>query len=90
MYARTVRQVLTYVELGDADAGLVYGSTLYKSTKAKAVAEAPTGSHESVIFEAAMVKGTKHGQEVQRFLAYLRSPEARKGFEQCGFGMPEE
>lgn len=89
VYGRTVRQVLSYVELGDADAGFVYGSTLYKSTKARAVAEAPAGSHESVVFEAAMVKGTKHDQEVQRFLAYLRSPEARKAFGQCGFGTPE-
>ncbi|MEW6106877.1 MAG: molybdate ABC transporter substrate-binding protein [Bacillota bacterium] len=90
VYARTVRQVLTYVELGDADAGLVYGSTLYKSTKAKAIAEAPSGSHECVVFEGAMVKGTKHEREVQRFLAYLRSPEARKALEQCGFGTPDE
>lgn len=90
VYARTVRQVLTYVELGDADAGLVYGSTLYKSTKARAIAEAPSGSHESVVFEGAMVKGTKHEREAQRFLAYLRSPEARKAFEECGFGTPDE
>ncbi|MGE5592771.1 MAG: molybdate ABC transporter substrate-binding protein [Betaproteobacteria bacterium] len=90
VYARTVQQVLTYVELGDSDAGFVYGSTLYKSTKAKMLAKAPSGSYEDVVFEGAMVKGTQHRQEVQKFLAYLRSPEARKAFEECGFGLPKE
>jgi len=90
VYARTVQQVLTYVELGEADAGFVYGSTLYKSIKAKVLAKAPSGSYEDVVFEGAMVKATQHKQEVQEFLAYLRSPEARKAFEECGFGLPKE
>jgi molybdate transport system substrate-binding protein len=90
VFARTVQQVLMYVEMGDADAGFVFGSTLHKSTKAKAVAKAPAESHEKVVFEAAMVKGTRHENEAKRFLDYLRSLEARKALSQCGFGTPGE
>lgn len=85
VYARSVPQVLSYVELGDADAGFVYGSTLFGSAKARAVAEAPPESHEPIIFECAMVKATPHEKEVERFLAYLRSKDGRKAFEECGF-----
>ena len=54
--AKDVRQVLTYVATGNADAGIVYATDARISSKVKVVATAPAGSHSPVIYPIAIVK----------------------------------
>lgn len=82
-----VRQVLTYVEQGEVDAGIVYATDAvapnYKNIKI--VAKAPEGSHKPVIYPGAVLKATKNADEAKAFLAFVASPESAKVFEKYGF-----
>jgi molybdate transport system substrate-binding protein len=87
--ARTVRQALMYVEQGEAEAALVYRSTVRGSEKARVAAAAPPETHEPIVFEGAVVKAARHPEEARRFLEYLRTSEAARVFEEYGFKRPE-
>lgn len=85
VYAGTVRQALVYVEQGEAEAALVYRSTLRGSDKARVAAVAPPETHDAIFFEGAVVKAARHAVEAQFFLQYLLSPGAVRVFEEDGF-----
>ncbi|HTW24086.1 MAG TPA: molybdate ABC transporter substrate-binding protein [Candidatus Baltobacteraceae bacterium] len=83
--AKDVRQVLTYVETGDVDAGVVYTTDAMSSSKVKVVATAPPDSHEPVIYPVAVIKTTKSPAAAKAFEDFLSSPQARPIFEKYGF-----
>jgi len=82
---RDVRQVLTYVETGNVDAGIVYRTDALTSTAVKVVDTAPAGSHAPVIYPAAIVANTGKRQAAEDFMAFLQSDLAKDLFEQHGF-----
>ena len=83
--AKDVRQVLTYVETGNADAGLVYATDALISAKVRVVAVAPEWTHEAIVYPAAVVRGG-HGEEAaRRFEEYLSSQAADAVFMKRGF-----
>ena len=83
--AKDVRQVLTYVETGDVDAGIVYTTDALSSNKVKIVAEASADSHEPVIYPVAVIKTTKYPTVAQAFEDFLFGPQARAVFQKYGF-----
>jgi molybdate transport system substrate-binding protein len=85
VYAKDVRQVLTYVEQGEVDAGIVYATDAAISTKISIVAKAPAGSCKPVVYPAAVVKGSSHSAETQSFLVWLSSDTAGTLFAKYGF-----
>lgn len=85
--AKDVRTVLTYVESGNADAGIVYKTDAAISTKIKIIATAAAGSHQPIIYPAAILANAKQPKEAEAFLQYLLSPDAAKVFEKYGFAM---
>lgn len=85
VYGSDVRQVLSWMETGDADCGVVYATDAAVSDKVKVAAKAPAGSHKPVIYPAAVIKGTKHPDEAKDFLAFTSSDAAKKIFEKYGF-----
>lgn len=84
---KDVRQVLTYVETGNADAGLVYATDAMISSKVRVVATAPESSHDPIIYPMAMVAATRNQSVLSDFIAYLGSPAARAIFTKRGFTM---
>lgn len=85
VYAGTVRQALVYVEQGEAEAALVYRSTVRGSDRARVAAVAPPETHDAIFFEGAVVKAARHADEAQLFLQCLLSPGAARVFEEHGF-----
>lgn len=83
--AKDVRQVLTYVETGNVDAGLVYRTDAITSSNVKIVAAAPAGSSAPIVYPMAVIKSSKHQKEAEAFAAFLTSEEAVKIFEKYGF-----
>jgi molybdate transport system substrate-binding protein len=84
---KDVRQVLTYVETGNADAGLVYATDAQLSKQVRVVAAAPESSHAPILYPMAIVAGSRHEAEARAFLAYLSSPAAQTIFLKYGFRM---
>src|SRR6201981_1220561 len=83
--AKDVRQVLTYVETGNADAGIVYATDAKISKKVTVVATAPEDSHSPVAYPAALIKNSKNAAAAKAFLDFLASEKARTVFQKCGF-----
>ena len=84
---KDVRQVLTYVETGNVDAGLVYATDARISTKVRVVAVAPESSHHPIVYPVAIVAGSSNQGAVRDFIAFLSSPTARAIFVKHGFTM---
>jgi molybdate transport system substrate-binding protein len=84
---KDVRQVLTYVETGNVDAGIVYATDAMSSAKVKVVATAPAKSHAPVIYPAAVIKDSKNAAAARQFLDFLSGPRGRAVFQKYGFGV---
>ncbi|HXX45162.1 MAG TPA: molybdate ABC transporter substrate-binding protein [Candidatus Acidoferrales bacterium] len=86
--AKDVRQVLTYVETGNVDAGIVYATDAESSSKVKVAAKAPPNSHAPVVYPVAVIKGSKDSEAAKRFVGFLSSSEAAAVFRRYGFELP--
>jgi molybdate transport system substrate-binding protein len=80
-----VRSVLTYVETGNVTAGIVYRTDAAISNRVKIVAAAPKGSHQPIIYPAAVLTNAKQPRAAAEFLKYLTSDAAKKIFNKYGF-----
>jgi molybdate transport system substrate-binding protein len=86
-YGSDVRQVLTWMESGEVDCGVVYVTDAVASSKIKIVCEAPKDSHKPIIYPVAVIKSSKYSVEAQAFLDFLSTKEVENIFKKYGFGM---
>lgn len=82
---KDVSQVLTYVETGNIDAGLVYLTDALASNKIKMILTINEQYHDKIIYPAGIIKNSKNKDEALLFLDYLQSSPAIKIFEKYGF-----
>ncbi len=84
-----VRQVLTWVESGEVDAGIVYATDAATSDKVAVVCEAPSGSVKKIVYPVAILKTSAYAEQAQHFIDFLKTDECIKLFEKYGFIMAE-
>ncbi|QEV17954.1 molybdate ABC transporter substrate-binding protein [Streptomyces alboniger] len=83
-----VRSVLSKVELGEADAGLVYRTDAATAPgKVDAVA-IPDAQNAVASYPAATLKGSEHGKAAAEFVKWLSTPKAQKILRDAGFQKP--
>lgn len=85
VYTKDVRQVLTYTETENVDAGIVYKTDALLSDQVDIIASANTNTHTPIIYPVGVIKDSKHLQEAEGFYHFLKSDEAMQVFEQYGF-----
>lgn len=85
VYAKDVRQVLTYVETGNVDAGIVYKTDALLSKKVKMVATAEQKTHEPIIYPIGVIIETPHPKEAQQFFDYLQTEKSLEILKKYGF-----
>src|ERR1700723_4068018 len=90
VYAKDVRAVLTYVETGNADAGLVYQTDANTSKKIRVIAIAPPDSHDPILYPVAVLRDSKNNPAARAFLEFLQGPDARAVFQKYGFTSAEK
>ncbi|MGI6225419.1 MAG: molybdate ABC transporter substrate-binding protein [Peptococcales bacterium] len=90
VYGKDVREVLTWVGTGNADAGIVYETDAKISKKVKIVLRAPEGSHKPVYYPAAVIKNSKNINAARDFTDFLYSSKAQPIFEKYGFAFIAE
>ncbi len=82
---KDVRQVLTYVETGNVDAGIVYATDAKASTKVKVVGTAEEDWHAPVVYPVAVLKSAPNPAGAKDFEAFLLGSEARDVFAKYSF-----
>lgn len=83
--AKDVREVLTYVETGNAEAGFVYKSDAQISSKVKIAFAVPANLHKPIVYPAAIIKASKKINATKDFRKFLQSDQAMKIFVKYGF-----
>ena len=84
--AENVRQVMDYVVRGEVDAGLVYASDAsIAADKITIVAEAPEGSHSSIVYPIAVVRESAAPALSRRFIDLTLSKTGQAILKKYGF-----
>ncbi|MCM3698051.1 molybdate ABC transporter substrate-binding protein [Paenibacillus macerans] len=86
---KDVKQVLSYVETGNADAGFVYKTDAAVSDKVKIALTADPASHDPIEYPAGVLTGSQHPDEATAFYEFLQSAEAMEVFKKYGFNPAE-
>ena len=91
-YGSNVKEVTTQVSEGTVDCGVIYAtdaaSAIAAGDKMEVVSEAPAGSHQEVVYPAAVLNITQHEAEARAFLDYLQTDTCSAVFESVGFSIP--
>jgi molybdate transport system substrate-binding protein len=83
-----VKSVLTQVELGNVDAGMVYVTDVKAAgAKVKGVA-IPASENASTLYPIATISSSSHKSEAQAFVAYVLSPAGQQVLTAAGFEKP--
>ncbi len=85
VFAQDVRQVLTYVETGNADIGFVYESDAKISDAVKIIAESDPDMHDPIIYPVAITADSKNEAVAGQFIQFLLSEEGQEILEKYGF-----
>jgi molybdate transport system substrate-binding protein len=85
VFAKDVRQVLSYVETGNADAGIVYSTDTHETDRVRVAAMAPANSHRPVVYPIAVIRGCPNIAAARAFIAFLAGSYARDVFTRNGF-----
>jgi molybdate transport system substrate-binding protein len=83
-----VKQVLTKVETGDADAGLVYVTDANTAGGKVAQVDFPQASGAINNYPIAVVKGAPQAQLAQQFEQFVLSAQGKQELTKVGFGTP--
>ncbi len=84
-FGSDVRQVLTWVENGEVDCGVVYATDAMTSDMVAVVATAPEGSCDKIIYPAAALASTANADAALAYLDFLQTDEAQAIFASFGF-----
>jgi molybdate transport system substrate-binding protein len=80
-----VRVALTYVELGEASAGIVYATDASASPKVDIIYTFPKEAHEEIAYPLVLLKQGAENPAARRFFEYLSGEAATAVFERYGF-----
>ena len=82
-----VKSVLTTVETGNVDAGIVYLTDAKSSERSEIVATADKKLHSPIRYPVAVIKSSKSPDGARQYLEFLQSKAATTIFEKYGFGI---
>lgn len=85
IYAKDVRQVLSYVATENVDAGFIYLTDAKTSDDVKIIATASEKSHSPIIYPVAVLKNIKSANQAKAFVQFLLGNKAKIIFQKYGF-----
>ncbi len=87
-FEQDVKAVLTKIELGEVDAGLVYRTDVLASGAQVVGIEFPEASHALATYPIAQLTAAPNPRAAAAFVAFLRSDAAQAILRKAGFGAP--
>jgi molybdate transport system substrate-binding protein len=85
--ANNVRQVLQFVESGNAQAGLVYITDAKTTNQVKVVQTIPADLHDPIVYPIAVIQASKNQASSRELLQFLSGEQAKQVFVKYGFEM---
>lgn len=85
VYAKDVKEVLSWVASNNADAGFVYKSDTYGMDSIKIAEIIPEEYHSPINYPVAVIKGSKNQEAAKLFEDFLFSNKAKQIFEKYGY-----
>lgn len=85
VYAKDVREVLSWVETGNATAGVVYETDAKITDKVKISDLADDSLHSPIIYPVGIVKASKEIESAKCFMDFLKTDTAKQIFIDYGF-----
>ncbi len=82
-----VRQVLTFVESGNVDAGIVYTTDAKASDKVTVRLTAAENLHSPIVYPVAVMRSSRHPDAAKMFVEFLAGDRAKIVFLKYGFGI---
>ncbi|MEV4683522.1 molybdate ABC transporter substrate-binding protein [Streptomyces kurssanovii] len=83
-----VRAVLSKVEMGEADAGMVYRTDAAVAADRVDAVDIPDGHNAVASYPAATLKSSRNPDAAEAFVTWLTGPEAQKILRDAGFQQP--
>lgn len=85
VYAEDVRAVLTYVERGEVNAGLVYRTDAMTSDSVEIVDAAPADAHDPIEYPVGLISESENTEAARSFYDFIQTYEALEVFGEYGF-----
>ena len=85
VFGKDVRQVLTFVETGNAERGIVFTSDAQSSDKVEVISKIDPALHSPAVYPGAIVASTEHPEAAHAFLDYLQTREVQEILTDYGF-----
>lgn len=85
LLGKDVRAAMTYVEVGSADAGIVYRTDALSSDSLEAVYSIDPVLHSTIIYPAVSVNGSSSTGDASGYLEFISSEESISVFRRFGF-----
>jgi molybdate transport system substrate-binding protein len=83
--AADVRQALSFVETGAAEAGIVYATDALVSSRVRVAFEFDPGLTEPIVYPLMLLEAARENVDAVAFFDFLNSAEATETFERHGF-----
>ena len=85
IFGTDVRATLAYVSTGNAMFAFVYETDTRVSDKVKVIYTIPSNTHSLITYPAVILRSSLQKPKAQAFIEYLKTPIAKKTFENYGF-----
>lgn len=85
VFGKSVKEVLAWVETGNAEAGFIYKTDAVTSEQVDVALEINTDLHKPIIYPCAVLKDAKAPDEAEAFLTFLNTEPAQAVFEKVGY-----
>ena len=87
VFGNNVRQVLTFVESGNVDAGIVYTTDAKASNKVTVRLTAAENLHSPIVYPLAVTRNSRNPAAAKTFVEFLARDRAKIVFQKYGFGL---
>ncbi|MDR3255617.1 MAG: molybdate ABC transporter substrate-binding protein [Synergistaceae bacterium] len=87
-FASNVKEVVSQVDAGAVDCGVVYSTDAATASGVEVAADAPDGSHAPITYPAAILKTVKDEAAAKAFVEFLKNDESSNVFKRIGFSIP--
>ncbi len=85
VFGKDVRQVLSYVETGNVDAGIVYQTDALRSNSVRVSFVFPAEVHDPIVYPMAVIKESSDPAAAQDFVQFLQGDPAQEILVRFGF-----